>query len=158
FSDVHDIPNDNIISEHHGHNRPGGVCLSRDFGATWKSQTQGLPQKPVTSVVIDPNSTKNTRTLYAGVFGEGVFKSRDDGKTWTAKTSGLGDPENMRVYRLILHRDGTLFAVICARREPNGSSLMTNGVGLYRSKDGAETWTKVNPSKPLRYVKDFSVD
>jgi photosystem II stability/assembly factor-like uncharacterized protein len=40
FSDVHDIPNDNIISERHGHNRSGGVCLSQDFAASWKTQVR----------------------------------------------------------------------------------------------------------------------
>ena len=54
FSDVHDIPNDNIISERHGHNGPGGVCISRDFGASWKPEAQGLPLRPVTSIVLDP--------------------------------------------------------------------------------------------------------
>ncbi len=35
---------------------------------------------------------------------------------------------------------------------------MPEGVGLYRSKDKAETWEKINASKPLLYPKDFSVD
>ena len=151
FSDVHDIPNDNIISERHGHRRPGGVCVSRDFGASWKAEAQGLPPKPVTSIVLDPRSPKNARTLYAGVFDEGVFKSTDDGKTWTLKKTGLGHPDNMRVYRVILHRDGTLFAVICAKRPAAGQPLMSEGVGLYRSRDGAETWEKINASQPLLY-------
>jgi hypothetical protein len=140
FSDVHDIPNDNIVSERHGHQLHGGVCLSTDFGVSWKSQTEGLPRKPVTSIVLDPTSPKNARTLYAGVFDEGVFKSTDDGKTWTLKKTGLGHPDNMRVYRVILHHDGTLFAIICAKRPASGQPLMPEGTGLYRSKDGAETW------------------
>lgn len=158
FSDVHDIPNDNIISERHGHRRPGGVGLSRDFGASWTSQAKGLPPKPVTSIVLDPSSPKQTRTLYAGVFDAGVFKSTDDGKTWTLKKAGLGHPENMRVYRVILHRDGALFAIICAKRPAAGQPLRPEGVGLYRSKDGADTWEKINTSQPLLYPKDFSVD
>ena len=97
FSDVHDIPNDNIISERHGHNRPGGVCTSRDFGATWQAEADGIPAKPVTSIVLDPHSPAGKRTLYAGVFMEGVYKSTDDGTTWTLKKNGLGDPQNMRV-------------------------------------------------------------
>jgi hypothetical protein len=63
----------------------------------------------------------------------------------------------MRVYRLILHADGTLFASICAKRPVGGGPLMSTGVGLYRSRDGAETWEDFNASPPLRYVKDFSV-
>ena len=151
FSNVHDIPNDNIISERHGHNGPGGVCLSRDFGASWKAEAQGLPLRPVTSIVLDPRSPKNARTLYAGVFLEGVYKSTDDGKTWTLKKTGLGHASNMRVSRVILHQDGTLFAMICAMRPGPGRPLSSEGVGLYRSKDGAETWEKINasPAFPL---------
>lgn len=157
FSDVHDIPNDNIISERHGHNGPGGVCISRDFGASWKAEARDLPARPVTGIVLDPRSPKNARTLYAGVFLEGVYKSIDDGKTWTLKKNGLGDPQNMRVSRVILHKDGTLFAMICAMRPARGKPLASEGVGLYRSRDGAETWEKVNASSLFLYPKDFAV-
>jgi hypothetical protein len=157
FSDVHDIPNDNIISERHGHQRPGGVCVSRDFGASWQPEAPGLPPKPVTSIVLDPGSAKGARTLYAGVFDEGVFKSTDDGRSWRLKKNGLGHPDNMRVSRVILHADGTLFAGICAKRPSAGKPLMGEGVGLYRSKDGAETWEKINASQPLLYLKDISI-
>ena len=157
FSDVHDIPNDNIISERHGHDRPGGVCVSYDFGASWKHEAHGIPLKPVTSVVLDPKSAQGTRTLYAGVFLEGVHKSTDDGKTWTLKKKGLGHPNNMRVSRVLLHGDGTLFAMICAKRPAYRKPLMRDGVGLYRSTDGAETWSKVNASQLFLYPKDVSV-
>jgi photosystem II stability/assembly factor-like uncharacterized protein len=102
FSDVHDIPNDNIISERHGHSRPGGVCVSRDFGRSWQVEAKGMPEKPVTSIVIDPDSPSNARVLYAGVFGEGVYRSSDDGKTWALKRNGLGDERNRRVSRVLL--------------------------------------------------------
>jgi photosystem II stability/assembly factor-like uncharacterized protein len=157
FSDVHDIPNDNIISERHSHSRPGGVCLSRDFGATWHPEAEGIPARPVTSIVLDPHSPAGNRTLYAGVFMEGVYKSTDDGKTWTLKKNGLGDPKNMRVHRVILHKDGTLFASICAMRPAARQPLRPEGVGLYRSRDKGESWEKINRDYPFLYPKDFSV-
>lgn len=157
FSDVHDIPNDNIISERHGHNLPGGVCISRDFGTSWRPEARGIPARPVTSIVIDPKSPKDARTLYAGVFMEGVYKSTDDGRTWTLKKNGLGALQNMRVSRVILHGDGTLFAMVCAMRPTRGTPLSGAGVGLYRSRDGAETWEKINASHTLLYPKEFSV-
>jgi photosystem II stability/assembly factor-like uncharacterized protein len=157
FSDVHDIPNDNIISERHGHKWPGGVCVSRDFGASWQAEAQGIPLRPVTSIVLDPKSPKGRRTLYAGVFDEGVYKSIDDGRTWTLKKTGLGDPKNMRVSRVVRHADGTLFAMVCAKRPAQGQPLMSEGVGLYRSADGAQTWQKVNASHLFLYPKDFSI-
>ncbi len=157
FSDVHDIPNDNIISERHGHNLPGGVCISRDFGASWKPEARGIPARAVTSIVLDPKSPKDARTLYAGVFMEGVYKSTDDGRNWILRKNGLGAPQNLRVSRVFLHPDGTLFAMICAMRPARGKPLSGEGVGLYRSRDGAETWEKVNASQPLLYPKDFTV-
>jgi photosystem II stability/assembly factor-like uncharacterized protein len=108
-------------------------------------------------VVVDPRSSKQQRTLYAGVFEAGVYKSVDDGRSWQQKNNGVGAPENMRVSRVLLHEDGTLFAMVCAKRPGSGKPLMKQGVGLYRSKDGAETWKKVNGSQLLLYPKDFSV-
>jgi hypothetical protein len=155
FSNVHDIPNDNIISGRHGSRGPGGVCLSTDFGASWRSLSSGLPLAPATSIVLDPRSRKGARTLYVSIFDHGVFKSTDDGKTWVSKSRGLGDPKNMRVYRVILHKDGTLFALITAKRE--SGQFLKEGVGLYRSRDGAENWECITGSLGLLWPKDFAV-
>ena len=155
FSDVHDIPNDNIISGRHGSKGPGGVCLSTDFGVTWPKFGTGLPVAPATSIVLDPKSPKGKRTLYVSIFDEGVFKSTDDGRTWVKASAGLGAPENMRGYRLILHRDGTLFALITAKRKDR--AFLKEGVGLYRSRDGGESWQRITKSIGLLWPKDFGV-
>ena len=156
FSNVHDIPNANIISGRHGSKGPGGVCLSTDFGASWKVGNQGLPIAPALSIVLDPRSPEGARTLYASIFGQGVYKSTNDGKSWQKTSTGLGHDANRRVCRLQLHPDGSLFVLITAMRA-NGRFL-PDGPGLYRSRDGAATWQLVNQSQPLLWPKDFTVD
>jgi photosystem II stability/assembly factor-like uncharacterized protein len=47
--------------------------------------------------------------------------------------------------------------MICAMRPARGQPLASEGVGLYRSRDQAETWEKVNASQLFLYPKDFSV-
>jgi len=155
FSTIHDIPNDNIISERHNSYGPGGVALSTDFAETWQVVATGLPDAPATSIVVDPNTPAGNRTLYLGVFEHGVYKSTDDGQTWTAKNNGLGAPDNMRVYRVILHPDGTLFALVTAKRV--GGDYLHGGAGLYRSRDGAETWESITADLDLIWPKDFAV-
>jgi photosystem II stability/assembly factor-like uncharacterized protein len=156
FSNVHDIPNNNIISGNHRSNLPGGVCVSADHGATWQPSNHGLPPVATTSVVVDPRSPKGARVLYAGLFGAGVYKSLDNGKSWTEQNEGLGTTRNRRVCRVYLHPDGSLFALVTALRQ--GSRYVPAGVGLYRSKDGAQHWTLVNRSLPLLWPKGFTVD
>ncbi|MBI5723529.1 MAG: hypothetical protein HZA50_06190 [Planctomycetes bacterium] len=156
FSNVHDIPNDNIIQNRHNAKGPGGVCVSTDFAQSWQAGNQGLPVAPALSVVVDPASPKGKRTLYAAVFGHGVYKSADDGKTWTAKNSGLGSQTNMRATKVILHSDGTLWVLITALK--SGKDFVKDGPGLYRSADGGETWQCATAGNPLYWPKDFSVN
>ena len=134
----------------------GGICLSTDFAQSWSKSTTGLPSAPALAIVLDPTSPPGNRTLYAGVFGHGVYKSVDDGKNWTQKSKGLGAPADMRVSRVILHADGTLFAVVTAMKQ--GGKFVSDGVGIYRSKDKAESWEKINASQPLLWPKDLTVD
>lgn len=156
FSNIHDIPNDNIIGGRHNSHGPGGVCVSTDHGERWQVAGKGLPVAPCTSVVLDPRSPPDNRVLYAGLFGEGVFRSRDGGRSWQAINEGLGPESNRRVTRLLLHKDGTLFALVTALR--SGKTFSAEGPGLYRRREGAVRWTLINGSQPLRWPKDFAVD
>ncbi|MFB3893770.1 MAG: WD40/YVTN/BNR-like repeat-containing protein [Phycisphaerae bacterium] len=159
FSNTHDIPNSNIIGNYHKDSYPGGVCISTDFGKTWEVSNKGLPESACVSVVVDPKSPAGNRALYASMFNNGVYKSTDDGKTWSKASEGLGDPKNMRTCRIVLHEDGTLFVVITARRQKEQPrDFLPEGVGVYRSTDGAKTWECINKSQPLLWPKDITVD
>lgn len=156
FSNTHDIPNANIIYGGHRSTYPGGVCVSTDHCATWTKSNSGLPAMAVTSIVLDARSPKGGRTLYAGLFGAGVYKSTDNGQNWTAHNAGLGSEDNKRICQLSVQPDGTLYALVTAFRQNN--KFVAEGVGLYRSTDGADHWSLVNASQPLFWPKGFTVD
>jgi len=158
FADLHDIPQNNVISGRHYFARAaGGVGSSTNFGVTWKDTSQGLPKKPITSVVVDPKSPKGSRTLYASAFEDGVYRSTDGGKSWVKASNGLGAPGvNVRACRIILHADGTLFCLVTALRKDR--RFLAQGPGLYRSADGGKTWDNINRSRPLLWPKDYDVD
>jgi photosystem II stability/assembly factor-like uncharacterized protein len=154
LSETHDIPNWNVISGRHRVIMLGGVVRSDDFGRTWT--TLKLPLAPALSVVVDPASPKDARRLYASLFEKGVYRSDDGGATWQLKSAGLGHPANMRCCKLQLHADGTLTVLVTAKRLPSGDCT-ADGVGLYRSADRAESWTKITDSLGVRWPKDFTV-
>jgi photosystem II stability/assembly factor-like uncharacterized protein len=123
----------------------GGVCISIDGGKTWQTRTEGMGfDSPSTCIVIDPESQPGNRTLYVTVYGKGVFKSTDDGKTWMQKNSGI--EENKCAFELTLTTKGVLFLTVSAtpmHKNGNKGREFYSGA-VYRSKDGAETWTKLN--------------
>jgi len=156
FSNTHDIPNANVIANRHRVRMDGGVAVSSNYGKTWRAAK--LPLAPALSVVLDPTSPKGWRRLYASLFEKGVYRSDDGGRTWAAKSRGLGSPKNMRCCKLVRHTDGTLFVLITAKRVGGRQGpFIRDGVGLYRSTDRGESWTKITTSLPLYWPKDFTV-
>jgi len=123
----------------------GGVCISVDGGKTWKPEFDGMGfDSPATSIVMDPESAPRNRTLYVSVYSKGVFKSTDDGKTWELKNHGI--EENTCAFELTLTGKGVLFLTVSAtpmhKDRKKGMSFYSGAV--YRSYDGAETWTKLH--------------
>jgi hypothetical protein len=163
FSGIHDIPNGNVITSDHYTSKTdaekvGGIGFSSDFAATWEDAgyNTNLPAKPTVSVIVDPSSPKFNRTLYVAQYDQGVFKSIDDGHNWVKKSTGLGSAANMHVVRLQLHPDGTLFCLVTAAY--SGSSFSADGVGLYKSTNGGDSWVKINASKNILWPRDFTLN
>jgi len=179
FSEVHDIPNNNIVTGGHRATGYGIVGVSDDFGVTWLDPTLnvpinderwygahrrpngtpcgGLPQVPIVSVILDPKSPKDHRRLYASAWEHGVYRSDDSGKTWTSISNGLGAPGlNMRVCRVRLHADGTLLCLVTGKLRDHW--LMPEGVGLYASSDNGANWRKITAGLDVRWLTDFEVD
>jgi photosystem II stability/assembly factor-like uncharacterized protein len=161
WSNLHDFPRGKMTRDPKWKERArGGVCLSLDGGKTWTPSVTGMgDNSSITSIVLDPNSKQGSRTLYAAVYNKGVFKSVDDGKTWQLKNNGIGN--NTCAFELTIRPDGTLFLTVSPtpkhKGEVKGRGYFSGAV--YRSNDGAETWTQLHISnKPVIFPNGIAYD
>jgi len=152
-SDRHDIPHWTHLDANRG--QKGGVCVSDDYGATWKVLGTGLPVLPCTSIALDPKSPKDKLALYATLYEGGLYKSTDGGATWAKKSEGLGNPGNMHAIRVRIHpKSGNIYCMVTAFRK--GSEFPVPG-GLWVSKDGGESWKDLTASHQFPRPTDFAV-
>ncbi|HEX9186287.1 MAG TPA: hypothetical protein VGB87_04400, partial [Vicinamibacteria bacterium] len=154
FSGTHDLPRPKMWRRTEPKHFRGGVAVSTDGGRHWTVSNRGMEESAITHVIVDPQSPKGSRTLYAAAFGRGVYKSTDNGRTWALRNAGLAaDPRSQPfAWRLTLvpahpvPADGggnrTLYLVV-ARRSERGRIGDRDDGALYRSTDGAETWRPV---------------
>src|SRR5881396_3515900 len=99
-----------------------GLYKTEDGARSWTRTGQDLPDQMISALALDPSWPG---TLY--VAGrQGIFKSTDAGQTWKDKNAGLA---SLNVRSLALSPE-----------DPKTIYLGTNGSGLYRSRDGGETW------------------
>ena len=142
MSGTHDLPRPKMWRSTDTATYRGGVCVSLDGGRTWKKSNQGMPETAPTHILLDSSSPVGKRVLWVAAMGRGVYKSTDDGVTWTLKNKGIAQNQPL-AWRLARAADGTLYLVV-ARYSWDGS-IGTSGDGaIYKSTDGAESWTPVN--------------
>ena len=120
----------------------GGVVLSNNSGATWQPVSSSIGEAAITHILLDPTSNRDSRTLYACAFGKGVYKSTNGGQSWVQKNNGIAgaEPFAWRIERR--ESDGTLFLIV-SRRSTDGSIGNSGDGAVYRSSNGAETWTRL---------------
>ncbi len=130
---------------------PGGLFMSEDNGDTWEINralwndpmrtTQwfggGMSEPGIHSIVLDPD---DSRHMYIAISCAGVYETNDGGTSWQVRNKGLHadflpDPNTE------VGHDPHLLAA-CA------SSLrhlwQQNHCGIFRSTDGAASWTDVS--------------
>jgi photosystem II stability/assembly factor-like uncharacterized protein len=138
---THDLPRPKMWRRGGIRDYRGGVCRSDDGGRTWTKSNGGMEQTAATHILLDPTSPPDARVLYVAAFGRGVYKSTDGGKNWTLKNAGITQKEPF-AWRIVRDNEGTLYLLV-ARRSEDGS-IGTEGDGaVYKSGNGAETWTPV---------------
>jgi photosystem II stability/assembly factor-like uncharacterized protein len=85
----------------------------------------------VNVVAPDPNAPN---VLFAGTFGQGIFRSADGGQNWAQVNTGLG---NLTVNDLLIDPTNTNNILAATGR---GSLVGEPGSGIYRSTDRGGTW------------------
>lgn len=160
WSGMHDIPRGKMKrNPKWKQTARGGICVSEDGGRTWKPSNEGMGfDSPTTCIVLDPKSTPGKRILYASVYSKGVFKSTDDGKTWTLKNKGIDS--NTCAFELTLTPRGNLFLVVSptpVHKNGNKGREFYPGA-VYRSGDGAETWTKLPIADSVLFPNGMEYD
>ncbi len=142
MSGVHDIPRPKMWRRNGTANYDGGILVTENSGKSWQPVSREIGEAAFTHILVDPQSSKETRTLYACAFGKGVYKSLDGGKTWTLKNKGISGTGPLTWQIVQTKKTGTLFLIVC-RRSEDGSIGDENDGAIYRSDDGAESWVKL---------------
>ena len=138
----------------------GGVWKTRDGGKTWNNISDGFFNTG--SVGAIGVSASDPNVVYVGMgespvrgvttsHGDGVYKSTDAGKTW--KHMGLDNTR--QVSRVQVHPDNPDLVYVAAQGSPYGANKER---GIYRSKDGGESWELILHIDEDTGASDMSVD
>ncbi|MDQ2980679.1 MAG: glycoside hydrolase, partial [Acidobacteriota bacterium] len=121
----------------------GGVWKTTDAGRVWMPIFDEQPTQSIGAIALAPS---DPNVIYVGSgeglqrpdlsVGDGVYKSTDGGKTW--RHLGLSDGQQIGAI-LVDPRDANrVFVAVLGH--PYGSNPER---GVFRSKDGGQTWEKV---------------
>jgi photosystem II stability/assembly factor-like uncharacterized protein len=119
----------------------GRAMVSTNGGRIWSDVTQGLPNRSITSITVDPS---NAATAYVTVssFGSGhVFKTTNTGDSWTDISGTLPDiPANCLLFDPVDHN--TLY--------------LGTDIGVFRSTASGANWRGFNKGMPPVVVHEFA--
>jgi photosystem II stability/assembly factor-like uncharacterized protein len=121
----------------------GGVWRTKDGGQTWENISDGYFGGSIGAVAV---AESDHNVIYAGggevtvrgnvSYGYGMWRSVDAGKTW--KPIGLENSRHIPRIRVHPKDPDLVYAAVMGDLYKSSEER-----GIYRSKDGGETWEKV---------------
>jgi photosystem II stability/assembly factor-like uncharacterized protein len=132
-----------------------GVLVSRDAGVTWQKAV-GIPSEvPITIVKPDP---RRPNRIYVGT-KQTIFVSNDGGISWRRRGGGLPFGE---YYTIVINpANSDEVTTGNAYQHEAGGSVTLSGGGVYRSRDGGETWERIDVFKdnlPSQRIRALALD
>jgi len=137
----------------------GGVWKSEDAGTYWRNISDGFfKTAPVGAIDV---SLSNPSVLYVGMGescprqdvtpGDGVYKSTDGGATWTH----VGLAETKHIAKIRIHPTNPDLVYVAAVGDEFGTNPER---GVFRTKDGGQTWERVLYKSDQAGAWDLSMD
>ena len=118
----------------------GTVEVTSDGGLTWTNVTNGLPNRAVTDLTVDPLDAQRAYVTLSG-FGSGhVFETLTRGATWQDISANLVDIPVSAIFR----HPGT------------GALYIGTDLGVFLSSDGGHTWGPSATGLPNVAVTDLA--
>ncbi|MDB4887825.1 MAG: hypothetical protein JWN79_3263 [Gemmatimonadetes bacterium] len=135
-----------------------GVFKSTDAGQSWAPMTDKYFGGTIGAIAV---AQSNPDIVYVGggeapirgnvSHGEGVWRSNDAGKTWTS----LGLKATRQISRVRVHPTNPDIAYVAAE---GNVWAPTPDRGVYRTRDGGRTWTKILFRNDSTGVSDLAMD
>ena len=136
----------------------GGVWETTDNGVTWENISDGYFGGSIGAVRV---ADSDQNVIYVGEgsacirgntsTGRGTWKSMDDGRTW----SFIGLPEAGQIPRIEVHPHDHDLVYVAALGHPFGKNPER---GIFRSRDGGETWEHVLALNDSTGASDLAMD
>lgn len=135
---------------------PAGLFRSEDGGENWE-HVAGLREHPTRpdwqpggaglilhSILLDPGDAAQA---WVGMSAVGVFHTADGGATWEPRNAGTRNdylPDQYPEFGQCVHSIAMAPGVA-------GRLYQQNHCGMYRSEDGAKTWTSIEAGLPSTF-------
>lgn len=138
---------------------PGGLFRSEDGGDTWELNRPlwdhpmreewfggGADHPGIHSVCVDPRDANH---VSVGVSCGGVWKTRDGGSTWQVTGHGMR-AEFMPPERQFEPNIQDPHLLVQCRQNPDKLWVQHHN-GIFKSTDGAETWSEITTAAPSAF-------
>jgi len=136
----------------------GGVWKTTNSGNTYEPIFDGQGSYSIGCVTIDPNNphvvwigTGENNNQRSVAYGDGVYKSNDGGKSW--KNLGLKTSEHIGKIIVDPRNSDVVYVAAMGPLWKEGGQR-----GLYKSKDGGKTWTRILHIDEHTGISDLVMD